>query len=243
MPQIPVFFTDLDGTLAGNAAGLRQFTTFLAGFDQPPGLVYVTGRHLYSALELIDHDNLPHPDMLITDIGTAIYTGKTLCEDPDWRQHMQYDWQPEAIRDIGMAISGLAIQELPHTKRVSFVVDHADNVRALEAELLGQHIPHQLIYSADSYLDVLPRGSGKGQAVTFVLNHYYNQTAEILIAGDTGNDADMLELGYPSVIVGNSHPELHYLVDRPHVYKAAATHAAGIQEGWEHHYGSSIRQA
>lgn len=72
---------------------------------------------------------------------------------------------------------------------------------------------------------VLSRDSGKGQAVSFVLNHYYNQSAEILIARDTGNDADMVELGYPSVIVGNSHPELHYLVDRPHVYKAAATHA------------------
>ena len=72
MPQTKLFITDLDGTLAGDAVALSQFKAFLNDFEQPPRLVYVTGRHLQSALELIEHDELPQPDTLITDIGTAI---------------------------------------------------------------------------------------------------------------------------------------------------------------------------
>lgn len=243
MPQTKLFITDLDGTLAGDAAALSQFKEFLTGFEQPPRLVYVTGRHLHSALDLIQHDELPQPDTLVTDIGTAIYTGQTLQEDPEWRQCMQQDWQPEAIFDIGAKFNGLSIQDLPTTKRVSFFADNADTVRAFEQELTHNDVAHKMIFSADTFVDVLPRGSGKGQAVNFVLDRFYGRDADVLVSGDTGNDAEMLELGYPSVIVGNGHPELDYLLDRPTVYKATRTHAAGIQEGWEHHHGQLARRS
>ena len=238
MPQTKLFITDLDGTLAGDAAALNQFKEFLSGFEQPPRLVYVTGRHLHSALELMEHDELTQPDTLITDIGTAIYTGQTLQEEPAWRQCMQQHWQPEAILDTGAKFSGLTLQDLPNTKRVSFFADDAETVRAFESELIRNDIAHKLIFSADTFVDVLPRDSGKGNAVNFVLDQIYSPDADILISGDTGNDAEMLELGYPSVIVGNGHPELDYLLDRPTVYKATRTHAAGIQEGWQHFYVS-----
>ena len=79
--------------------------------------------------------------------------------------------------------------------------------------------------------------------MTFVLDRFYGRDTDILISGDTGNDAEMLELGHPSVIVGNGHLELNYLLDQPTVYKATRTHAAGIQEGWEHHHGQWARQS
>lgn len=183
MAQTRLFVTDLDGTLAGNAAALSQFKTFLNGFAQPPVLVYVTGRHLHSALELIEHDDLPQPDTLITDIGTAIYTGQSLLEDDQWRQRMQQDWQPDVICDIASKFSELTVQDLPTTKRVSSFAADADTVRAFEKALTRNEIAHKLIYSADTYVDVLPRGSGKGEAVTYALDTFYEQDAQILVSG------------------------------------------------------------
>lgn len=238
LPNPKLFITDLDGTLAGDAAALRKFKTFLQDFPQPPRLVYVTGRHVHSARQLISEDELPWPHTLITDIGTAIYTGATLREDSTWQQQMQQEWDPEAIINIGDNIRGLTLQDLPNTKRVSFLAENVASVTALENQLIENQLAHKLIYSADTYVDVLPRGSGKGRAVSYVLDTYYGRDADILISGDSGNDAEMLELGYPSVIVGNGHPELDYLRNKPSVYKATGTHAAGIYEGWQYFYAA-----
>lgn len=236
MPKTTLFITDLDGTLTGDQAALNQFKHFLDGFDRRPQLVYVTGRHVQSAQHLIRDDELPRPDVLVTDIGTAIYTGTPPREDLEWQRMMQKDWCSEAIIQIGVKIAGLTQQDLPDTKRVSFFARDSGSVETLEEQLKKHQLAHKLIYSADRYVDVLPRASGKGRAVSYVLAKYFDQKASVLVAGDSGNDAEMLELGYPSVIVGNGHPELRYLHKQPTVYQASQTHAAGIQEGWQYFY-------
>jgi sucrose phosphatase-like protein len=238
VPQTALFISDLDGTLAGDQPALNQFKEFLSRFSRQPELIYVTGRHVQSARELIDHDGLPWPDVLITDIGTAIYRGPELTQDAQWQQRMRYQWCPGAILEIAERIDGLTVQDLPDTQRVSFLTEHPESVTALEQRLRDAELPHKLIYSADVYVDVLPQCAGKGNAVSYVLKGDASRNNNILVAGDTGNDAEMLALGYPAVVVGNGHHELRALSELPTIYWARQTYAAGIQEGWEHHYGS-----
>ena len=53
----------------------------------------------------------------------------------------------------------------------------------------------------------------------------------MLVAGDSGNDAGMLLGKTLGVVVGNHGSELDYLRNRPRIYFADASHAAGIMEG------------
>ena len=237
MPETALFISDLDGTLAGDQPALNQFKEFLGRFAHRPELIYVTGRHVQSARELINHDGLPRPDVLITDIGTSIYRGPELTQDPEWQQRMRHQWYPEAILGVARDIDGLTVQDLPDTQRVSFLAEHPESVAVLEQHLRDAELPHKLIYSADVYVDVLPQCAGKGNAVSYVLDRDASRNTNILVAGDTGNDAEMLALGYPAVVVGNGHQELRALGELSTIYWASQTYAAGIQEGWEHHYG------
>ena len=58
----------------------------------------------------------------------------------------------------------------------------------------------------------------------------------IMVAGDSGNDADMLAGKTRGLIVGNHSDELAYLKDAPRVYFSTGKYAAGIIEGL-YHYG------
>jgi hydroxymethylpyrimidine pyrophosphatase-like HAD family hydrolase len=155
---------------------------------------------------------------------------------------MQHQWDRDAIKSLARKIPDLLLQQLPHTRRVSFTTTRDESVQLLRDALDANHLAYTLVHSADRYVDVLPHGSGKGAAVTYVIKEYFGQPAEVLIAGDSGNDTAMLSLGYPAVIVGNAHPELASLRNQEHVYQAKAGHAAGIIEGWKHFYLLPIDQ-
>ena len=79
--------------------------------------------------------------------------------------------------------------------------------------------------------DVLPQGVSKGPSLLRLLTHLGVDSRRCLVAGDTLNDLSMLELGMPSVAVGNSEAGL---LDRvaglDHVHAARGHGAAGIAE-------------
>ncbi|MFP4333079.1 MAG: HAD family hydrolase, partial [Campylobacterales bacterium] len=54
---------------------------------------------------------------------------------------------------------------------------------------------------------------------------------DILVAGDSGNDEDMLSGGSLAIVVGNYSKELKKLRGRVNVYFANTNYAAGILEG------------
>jgi sucrose-phosphate synthase len=58
---------------------------------------------------------------------------------------------------------------------------------------------------------------------------------DVLVAGDSGNDADMLRSGVLGVVVKNHSSELRYLRGRERIHFAEDSYARGILEGIEHH--------
>jgi sucrose-6F-phosphate phosphohydrolase len=242
MPQKNVshlLATDLDGTFVGEAEELRNLLDHFEGLAETVTLVYVTGRHLESALELIDQESLPFPEVLISDVGAAIHD----FSDPDvslsWKNKLGGDWNPDDIRRAARSISGLKEQELPVSCRVSFYAESEAAVNELERTLRSEGIPHHLIFSSGRDVDVLPPEAGKGNALSFLIQEKNWLHASILIAGDSGNDLDMLSLPYPAVIVGNCQEELKS-VQGDLIYRAKGRCAGGILEGWKHYFSESL---
>lgn len=230
--------TDLDGTLVGDREELLGLLHYYDNIIHDIAFVYVTGRHLASALSLIDAESLPMPDVLITDVGTGIYTTESLIEDKVWTTKMQVDWKPDLITGLASSIPHLARQSLPDNRRVSFITQSGESpVLQLKEVLNKESIAHKLIFSSNRDVDILPLHSGKGQALAYVLEKYASPNVKVLVAGDSGNDFDMLTLGYPSVIVGNAQNELTSMEPHDQLYKAAKHYAGGIHEAWMHFYG------
>ncbi|AQQ52118.1 HAD-IIB family hydrolase [Planococcus lenghuensis] len=229
-----ILATDLDGTLVGDPEALQQLWTFYKEQTYEVALVYVTGRHFRSALSLIAAEELPVPDVLVTDVGTEIRTAPAFEEDRQWKQKMQQDWMPKDISRIAERIPDLVPQQLPVNCRQSYTVNSDRPVELFEQELRQASIPHKLIFSSGRDVDVLPAGSGKGQALRYAIRKFGVQDARILIAGDSGNDLDMLTLGYPAVMVGNAQEELLAAERHPCLFRASRRCAGGIHEAWVH---------
>ena len=232
--------TDLDNTLVGNPEATRNLFEFYRHTKFNPALVYVTGRHLNSALSLIKQENLPSPDILITDVGTAIYHAPDWSEDQTWSAWLNEVWSPDKIISISEDFTSLVQQQLPHQKRISYTLhSHQPKVvQAFQVQLNNNQVPCHVVYSSGRDLDILPERSGKGKALEYVLSEYAKNDVHLLIAGDSGNDAEMLSLEYPAVIVGNAQQELYKLSPHTLLYRAEGHYANGILEAWKHFYPS-----
>ncbi|WP_286887021.1 HAD-IIB family hydrolase [Aneurinibacillus sp. UBA3580] len=229
--------TDLDGTLVGDEAALRALLRY---YDEQPYnvvLIYNTGRHLCSALSLLSQEKLPRPDILITDVGTEIYYGEELEPDKEWRSKIAAWWRPAEIERIASECPGLIPQDIPVRHRLSYTVQDVAAVREVESRLKKAQIPHKLIVSSGRDVDILPPICGKGEALRYVLESRGWCDANVLVAGDSGNDHEMITLGYPAVIVGNAQQELLELKEHPLIFRAEKVCAGGIHEAWEHFYG------
>lgn len=199
-------------------------------------LVYITGRYLDSALSLIKEAQIPIPDILITDVGTEIYEGPSFSPMHNWTEKMEQNWDPVQISAIANQIEGLLPQQIPFKHRLSYTINSISPVLELEERLNQKNIKYKVIVSSGRDVDILPESGGKGEALRFLLQTKKWEDAKVLVAGDSGNDLEMITLGYPAVIVGNAQKELLDVEKSPMIYIAAKHCAGGIQEAWEYFY-------
>jgi sucrose-phosphate synthase len=93
-----------------------------------------------------------------------------------------------------------------------------------------------VVYSHQAYLDLLPIRASKGMALRYFATKWGIPLERCLVAGDSGNDEEMLTGNTLAVVVGNHDPELDKLRGESSVYFAEGCYARGIIEGI-HHYG------
>jgi sucrose-phosphate synthase len=77
--------------------------------------------------------------------------------------------------------------------------------------------------------------ASKGHAVQYLARRWGFSMDEVLVAGDSGNDADMLRSGALGVVVNNHSSELKHLRGRDRICFTEASYARGIVEGIERH--------
>lgn len=232
-----ILATDLDGTFAGGTAADRE--KLQQTLRQLPGakLIYVTGRSLEATREIMAEAPLPHPDLLICDVGTTVRHGPDLQPLTEIESELDLLWPgAETIRSRMNSVPGLEEQELRPPRRVSYWIREGSMNEAIERarEALGD-LDVDLVASADVYLDVLPPGVNKGTTLMRVLHWLERGETDVVVAGDTLNDLALFDTGLSGVVVGNSEPALLEVVTgREHLYLAAGDGAAGILEGLRH---------
>nr|WP_312231514.1 glucosylglycerol-phosphate synthase [Pseudomonas sp.] len=199
--------TDLDGTfLAGDPEDRLSLYQTIAAHPEIQ-LAYVTGRSLEAVLPLLADPTLPQPDFIIADVGATLVHGDTLQPIQQLQSQVDARWPGES--QVAQALEGFGLerQDVPQARRCSYFCtpeQSADPALAEVAETLGC----DLLYSADRYLDFLPKGVNKGSSLKALVDWLQLDAGEVLACGDTLNDLTMLDGTYKGVCVGESEPNL-----------------------------------
>lgn len=240
MPYVErLLVSDIDNTLIGDRAGLVALIQQLRTRPREFGFGVATGRHLPSALEVLRQSRVPPPDVMITAVGSEIHYGAALRPDFGWRRHIQYRWRRDALAALFDGTPGLSLQsdDQQSDLKLSYNVDasRAPALDELRRRVREAGLHANLVYSHDAFLDVLPLRASKGQAVRYLAYKWGLPLHAFLVAGDSGNDLEMLLGDTQAVVVANHSAELAHLRGMEQVYFAGAPCAAGILEGMAHY--------
>jgi len=234
-----LMITDIDNTLIGDDASLYQLLDLLDRHRSELAWGVATGRSLELTLEAMTEYNIPMPDILICSVGTEMYYGPDLRMDKGWQQHISHLWKPEDIKKTLGQFDFLVFQEAEgqRSHKISYYLENKDDrLQRIQQALDERKLRCQVIFSHGQFLDILPNRASKGKAVNYLQYKYEFLPRHVMVAGDSGNDSDMLQGNARGLIVGNHSEELAYLKGAPRVYFSQGKYAAGIIEGL-HHYG------
>ena len=234
-----LLISDIDNTLIGDNASLYQLLTLLNDNRSELAWGVATGRSLELTLEAMTEYNIPMPDILICSVGTEMYYGPDLRMDKGWQQHISHLWKPEPIKEVLAGFDFLVFQEAEgqRSHKISYYLENKDNrLEKIRQALEERKLRCQVIYSHKQFLDILPYRASKGKAVNYLQYKYEFLPRYVMVAGDSGNDADMLQGRTRGLVVGNHSEDLAHLRTAPRVYFSQNNYAAGIIEGL-YHYG------
>ena len=237
--RVRLLVSDLDGTLLddGRATpGLAVLRRVVAAFGDRVRLVYATGRTAASTLALVEDGILARPDAIAPLVGSEVWLPPFAGPDSGFARRLADGWSRPDVVAVGERFSwALAPQPPEHAGefKVSYFVRDDTALPALDEALARRGVRARLIYSGGRFLDVLPRRAGKRGATEYLAERFGVAPADVLAAGDSGNDADVLaHPEYCGVAVGNAEPELTAVTGSlPAVHEAGLSFAAGVLEG------------
>lgn len=234
-----IIISDIDNTLLGDEQGLAELLQWLRAHASTVAFGVATGRSIESAVRILKKWRVPMPDILITSVGSEINYWSSLRPDQGWSNHIRHQWRRESLAEALQAIPGLTLQP-PENQRefkLSYLVtpEQMPPLEQLYQHLHQQNLHAKLIYSHEAFLDVLPARASKGLAVRYLAYKWGLSLQNFLVAGDSGNDEEMLVGDTLGVVVGNHSPELEPLRGLDQMYFAENTYARGILEGLEHY--------
>ena len=232
--------TDLDQNLLGDPDMIEQLMQAIQRHRKTVSFCVATGRSLKSALKVIRTHYILQPDVLITDQGTEIYYAPNLTRDSVWKRHINHQWSRSDVRDVLAELDGLKMQpkENQGTHKLSYYIDTAIAPGIVEIKRLllqhGQNV--NVIFSHGQFLDILPYRASKGFALRWMAEQLDIPIENMLVAGGSGADEDMMRGATRAVVVANRHDEeLSELADVEHICFASQPFAAGILEAIDHY--------
>lgn len=226
--------TDLDGTfLAGHPENRQRLYQLISAHPEIK-LAFVTGRGLEVVLPILSDPTVPVPDYIICDVGGTVVDGRNRQAVQPLQSDIDARWPGErAVAEAMATFEAVERQEVPQQRRCSYFCE-ADAVTP-DIERVAAQLGCEVLYSADRYLDILPRGVNKGSTLAALVRHLGMDHDDVLVAGDTLNDLSMYEAGFIGVCVGESEQALLDATrDRARVLHARHTGCGGILEAMAH---------
>ncbi|MCB1754011.1 MAG: glycosyltransferase [Gammaproteobacteria bacterium] len=238
--QDHAIFTDLDQSLLVDPDSLPRLLKVLREKRKFTSFGIATGRRLDSALKVMRERGIPEPDVLITSGGTEIYYAPKLTEDKAWARHIEKQWTPKIVRRVLDGLPGLVLQNKPEQSRfkISYFIDpdKAPTLEGIQQLLAQEEQSVNVILSFGQFLDVLPIRASKGLALRYFAASWGIPLENILVAGGSGADEDMMRGNTLAVVVGNRHhEELSQLAEIEQIYFAKAPGAEGLLEALAHY--------
>ncbi|MFL9709651.1 HAD-IIB family hydrolase [Methylobacillus sp. Pita1] len=240
MPLVnSALISDIDNTLLGDRRSLRQLVNWLKERKGKFAFGIATGRTIDSAVDILKQWQVPVPEVLITSVGSEIHYGARLIPDTGWANHIRHKWRRDALEEAMKDFPGLTLQSQENQRefKLSYIADPDKMlpVEEINRRLRDQQLFAQLIYSHNEFLDLLPIRASKGHAIRYLAYKWGVPVRHFLVAGDSGNDHEMLVGDTLGVVVGNHSEELDELRGMEQVYFAQGRYAAGILEGIAHY--------
>ncbi|WP_035247989.1 HAD-IIB family hydrolase [Desulfogranum mediterraneum] len=233
-----LLITDIDNTLVGDDASMQELFFHLQERRDSLAWGVSTGRSLELTLQAMTEHNFPMPDILICSVGTEIYYGPDLRYDKGWQRHISWQWKPEQIKEALAVFEHLVFQEAEGQRghKISYYLEETGNrLQAINQGLQENKLRCRTIYSHGQFLDVLPVRASKGKAVDYIRYKFDFSPRHVMVAGDSGNDEDMITGKSRGLVVGNHSEELEGLRGKANIYFSQACYAAGILDGLKHY--------
>ncbi len=229
---------DLDRTLIGDRPSLAPLLEWIGANRHRLAFGIVTGRRLESALWVLRDWGIAPPDVLVSSVGTEIHYGPDWRQDLGWESHVRHGWRREDVLGSLAGLPGLRLQARRKLGpfKISYHVnpDRMPELARIRSSLAGDGLRARLVYSQARYLDVLPHRASKGQALRYLAIKWGMPLGRFVVAGDSGNDIDMLTGEPLAIVVANHSPELAHLEGRSGIHFSPAGFAAGVLEGLQH---------
>jgi len=244
-----IVISDVDDTVLGDADALRRFAIFVETHRASLTLVYSSGRFVDSIQASIDEHGMPEPDWLIGGVGTQIQpvrvksqalrrpqTRSTPTDTGDrWHAELSSSFDADQVEEL---LSDLLLDQTLRRQpdaylsplKISYFTEQPEVVAQVKKRLADAGLNHQVVYSSQRDLDILPQAAGKHGSAAYLASTLGLGADQVICCGDSGNDLSMLTAGFLGVIVSNHRPELAS-VDGPRIHRAEAAYADGVVEG------------
>lgn len=233
-----LLITDIDNTLIGDDDSMHKLFEIFQDKKDFMAWGVATGRSLELTIEAMTEYNFPMPDILICSVGTEMYYGPDFRMDKGWQQTISYQWKAEEIKKTLDQLPFLVFQadEGQRSHKISYYLEEKeDRLQQVLSRLQEAKLRCKVIYSHGQYLDVLPIRASKGKAVEYLLNKFDFSPRDVMVAGDSGNDEDMINGRARGLVVGNHNDELSHLKNKRNINFSRKCYAAGIIDGLRHY--------
>jgi sucrose-6F-phosphate phosphohydrolase len=236
-----LFSTDIDDTILGEprSAALFKETWESIEADQRPLLVYNAGRSIEEVNWLVLEGRLPAAEFIIGGIGTEVFDPIDPEASAAFRAHIAPGWDRAAVQRCVETIPGVrpASEQRLNEFKLSWLWPRATagDVERLKLRLIDAGVPASVHYTNDVFLDAIPARAGKGSALAWLCDRIGVDIACVLVAGASGNNADMFRLsGVRGILVGNASRELFASAGPSHPFIAPTVAAEGVMAGLRH---------
>jgi sucrose-phosphate synthase len=232
--------SDIDHTLIGEDDAMEEFIQILNNTGGKVGFAVATGRTVNSAFDILNEYNVPYPDIFISSVGAEIYynyRGK-LIYSTGWEAHIKHLWNREKIKKLLERFELIEYQEEKNQRKFKisyYTSENPENIKNIKETFVKNKIKANVIFSHGQYLDILPYRASKGKAIRYLAYRWNIPHENILVAGDSGNDREMLKGDLLGVVVANYSSELESLRGQNRIYFAAREYAGGIIDGINHY--------